>query len=299
MTQYAAAAKVQVEEGFELVIEPIDNSKQHDRFQKAIKEGCHLVIATEGYAMRDTVIDIAPQYPETTFILMDEIIDVQFPNLTAAHFKTAEAAYLAGILAADMSNSGVLGIVAGTNVRTVSDFLVGFRKGAKDTRQNIKILTEFIENKTTTGNVWSNPNIASQITTEMNASNSADVIFSVAGGSNLGTFNAAKKLNIKAIGVDADQDHLSKGVILTSVIKNLGNVLEVMIRDYLKGTLKSGNHAFGLADAGVSISPMLYSRHLIPTSTLNKIDDAQKSIIEGNIIVDSAWGDIEKNDAKK
>ena len=176
--QYAAAAKVQVEEGFELVIEPIDNSKQHDRFQKAIKEGCHLVIATEGYAMRDTVIDIAPQYPETTFILMDEIIDVQFPNLTAAHFKTAEAAYLAGILAADMSNSGVLGIVAGTNVRTVSDFLVGFRKGAKDTRQNIKILTEFIENKTTTGNVWSNPNIASQITTEMNASNSADVIFS-------------------------------------------------------------------------------------------------------------------------
>lgn len=297
--QYAAAAKVQMEESFQLVIEIIPINMLHERFQKAINAGCDLLVATEGYAMMGSVIELAPKYPEKTFILMDEMLNVEFSNLTTTHFKTAEAAYLAGILAADMSHTGVLGIVAGADITTVNDFLVGFKQGAKDTRQDIKILTEYIEKITTTHNIWSNPNIAAQITNEMHATGGADVIFAVAGGSNLGTFNAAKKLKIKAIGVDADQDYLSKGVILTSVIKNLGDVLEVMIRDYLKGTLKSGSRAFGLADGGVSISPMLYSKHLIPPSTLNKITNARKSIIEGKIKVVSAWAEIEKNDAQK
>lgn len=288
-SQYSAAAKVQMEEGFQLIIVTGPRNTLYQSFQKAIKMGCNLLIATEGYAMKDSVLEFAPKYPEKTFILMDEKIYVEYPNLTTTNFKTAEAAYLAGILAADMSTSGVLGIVAGLNVPAVEDFLIGFKQGAKDTKKDIIIYTEYIKDVAKTSNIWSNPNIAAQITRDLNSKKKADVIFSVAGGSNLGTFNAARKLNIKAIGVDTDQDHLSKGVILTSVMKDLGGVLDALIRDYLKGTLESGSNVFGLAKNGVSISPMLYSRHLVPNETLLKITNAQKSIINGKIKVVSVW----------
>ncbi len=297
-SQYAAAAKVQLEENFQLVVVTGRRNSLHESFQNAIDTGCDLLVATEGYAMKDIVIELAPKNLGKTFILMDEVVDVEFSNLTTTHFNTAEASYLAGILAADMSETSVLGIVAGLQVSAVNDFIVGFKQGAKDTRKDIRILTEYIAEVAQTDNIWSNPNIAAQITNKMYATGNADIIFSVAGGSNLGTFNTAKKLNIKAIGVDADQDHLVKGVILTSVIKDLGNVLDIMIRDYLKGTLRSGSRAFGIADGGVSISPMLYSKHLVSPSTLNKIAIAKKSISEGKITVASAWEKDGQNNAR-
>lgn len=297
-SQYSAAAKVQMEENFQLIVITGKKNTSNESFQKATNMGCNLLVATEGYAMKNNILEFAPKHPDKTFILMDERVDIDYPNLITTHFKTAEAAYLAGILAADMSETGVLGIVAGLDVPAVEDFLIGFRQGARDTKNDIIIHTEYISDFAETTNIWSNPNIAAQITTKMYDTAAADVIFSVAGGSNLGIFSAARKLKIKAIGVDADQDHLSRGVILTSVMKNLDNVLEILIRDYLKGNLKSGSNVFGLTDGGVSISPMLYSKHLIPSDTLDKITKTRKSIIDGKIKVISVWDNTKENNAQ-
>lgn len=297
--QYAVAAKMRMQENFQLIIETSPIKVLHEKFRKSAHGGCDLLVAAGGYSMKASVLELAPKYPEKTFILMGDMVDVEFTNLVTAHFRTAETAYLAGILAADMSDTGVLSIVAGADVPAVNDFILGFTQGAKDSRPDILIFTEYIDNFTKTKTPWSKPYIAAQITNEMTVSEHADVILSVAGGSNLGTFTAAKKLEIKAIAVDINQDYIVKGVILTSIIKNTDNVLKIMIHNYLKGTLKCGNHAFGLADGGVSISPMLYSRHMVSPATLNKITTAQKAIIDGKIKVATAWVSSEENDAQQ
>ncbi len=290
--QYTAMIALHIEENFELVLETIEGNELYTVKTHSIDPKCNVIVSTEGFTMKQFMVDLAMEYPDKTFIVMDELLAKELPNLASFYFVTAEAAYLAGILAADMSQTGVLGILGGRSITPVNDFIVGFQQGAQATNPSIKVITKYIDQVDLLGNPWTNLGVASEITQQMFSNNKADIIFAVAGGSNLGVFVKAKELGIKAIGVDVDQDYLAKGAILTSVVKNVDIALKRIVVEYLNGNFKSGNRALALADGGVGISEMKYTISLIPQATIDKLEKARTAIIKGKIIVRSAW---EKN----
>ncbi len=288
--QYTAMAKAQVEEGFRLeLFTPNETTPSERVIEKCIANGCKIILATEGYLVKNTVERLAAAHPDRRFILMDEKVVDGLPNLTSRFFLTAEAAYLAGIIAADLSQSGVLGVVGGKQENTVLDFVVGFEQGARATRPDIVIEKRWINLADPETVPWFNPVTAAHLTEELVGEAKADIVFAVAGGSNLGVFNKCKELNVKAIGCDSDQDHLAKGTILTSVVKKLDVVLENTVKDCVKGVFQPGAVGAGLAANGVSLTPMRYTRDQIPAATMAKVDAAKAAIIAGEIQVTSAW----------
>ncbi|MGG2357350.1 BMP family ABC transporter substrate-binding protein, partial [Salmonella enterica] len=79
----------------------------------------------------------------------------------------------------------------------------------------------------------------------------ADIIYHVAGGTGMGVIQAAKAAGRYAIGVDADQDGIAPGSVLTSMIKRTDVAVENVVKAYGRGEKIGGTTmAFGLKENG-------------------------------------------------
>jgi len=116
----------------------------------------------------------------------------------------------------------------------------------------------------------------------------SDVIFQAAGNSGLGVFDAAEAYKKFAIGVDANQNWIKPGYILTSMIKRVDNAVFGVIKEEVEGKFRGGVHVFGLEDDGIGYALDQYNKPLIPQSVLDKVEQAKRDIIAGKIKVTDA-----------
>ena len=115
----------------------------------------------------------------------------------------------------------------------------------------------------------------------------------------LGVIQAAKEAGRFAIGVDTDQDGIAPGSVLTSMVKRTDVAVETVMKDYADGKFPGGQTVtLGLAQDGVGLSPMKYTRDMIPAATLAKVEDLKKKILSGEIkvwnVVDQGYPDFFK-----
>ena len=96
---------------------------------------------------------------------------------------------------------------------------------------------------------------------------------------------ARENENLYAIGVDSDQDYIAEGKVLTSVVKNCGNIAYEMIESVLNGTFETGDKVYDLENGGVSLTDMTYTKDLIGEDTIAMLDDLRQQIIDGEIVV--------------
>src|SRR5258708_35404626 len=97
-----------------------------------------------------------------------------------------------------------------------------------------------------------------------------DVIFTAAGNSGLGGFDAveqAGKQNDRAthfvIGVDSNQNMVKPGFVLTSMVKRVDNSVYSIIQDVVNGKFKAGFHVYGLNEDGVGYAMDANNENLI------------------------------------
>lgn len=112
-----------------------------------------------------------------------------------------------------------------------------------------------------------------------------DVLFAVAAASNKGIFEAARQARQLAIGVDADQDHLMPGTILTSVMKRQDTAIVFLIGEVLGGRLENRNYTMGLEEGGISLSPMTYTGEMVGKLRQRRIKVLAHKIVQGSILV--------------
>lgn len=91
-------------------------------------EGYQLVQAA-GFFLGDALAKVAPQYPNVNWTIFDYTYDPCISNVEGQAFKTDQAAYLAGYVAAGMTKTGKIGTFGGAKIPTVTIFMVGFQKG--------------------------------------------------------------------------------------------------------------------------------------------------------------------------
>ena len=120
----------------------------------------------------------------------------------------------------------------------------------------------------------------------------ANVVYQVAGGTGLGVIQAAKEAGKFAIGVDTDQDGVAPGAVLTSMVKRTDVAVETVMKDYAGKEFPGGKTVtLGLAQDGVGLSPMKYTKEKIPAATLAKVEELKKKILSGDVTV---WNVVDK-----
>lgn len=257
--------------------------------EELIKKGCNVIFAGGGYHMIDPVDRLAPKYPHILFILLDDTPKTLYKNVAGITFKQNEGSYLAGILAASMTKTGVIGSVAAMDIPVINDFLVGYEAGAKYVKPNIRIHSLYLEKEYNEKNPFSAPKTAYKATKRLITAYNADVIFQVASASGTGVFNAAQEAKRFAIGVDSDQDYLAKGFVLSSMMKRLDVAILFMVERILANNFENKVYSLGLKENGVGLSSMQYTKDIIPQGVIERIKKAEKDIIEGKLYVPSAY----------
>lgn len=257
------------------------------------KAGCKAVFCTS-HTMRDAMLVVARNYPDTAFVVMDARLTGAPPNAAAAYFQVGEAAYMAGFLSAKMSKTKIVGLIGGMDIPIIHEFMDAFSAGARGANEQVGIVTGYIHDEDSKTIPWNNPVVASNIADRMASEMEADIFFPVAGASAIGVYHYVKQRDLYAIGVDSDQDFFAKGSVLTSVMKRVDMAVEQMLGAVAEGRFKGGTHIYNLANGGVGLSPMLYTRHLIPRAVLDEMETVRLGIIEGQVVVPTSVPSLEQ-----
>lgn len=268
----------------------LDRGRWQPALADATDQGFDIVIAGT-WEMTGFMAELAPDYPETKFIIFDDAPDFSAGNLgniLAINYRVSTAAYLAGYAAAKVSQTGKIGEIFGVEGATILEFAVGFEQGAKAANPNVEVTRAV-------AGTFTDPAKGKELALAQFAQG-VDVVFPIAGGTGIGALQAARDEGKLAVGVDSDQalifeatDPAQADVIFTSVEKKVGDSLYTALEQTLDGTAPYGsNLLLGLAEGAVGIAKNAYYEKLVPAEVRAEVDAEEAKIISGEITVDTA-----------
>ena len=242
-----------------------------------------------GFAQAPIMESVAKDYPNIHFAIIDGVSEL--PNVASLVFKEHEGSYLVGMLAAKTSRTGTIGFLGGMDIGLIHRFAKGYEEGAKAVNPNIRVIYNYVG---VTDSAWNNPGKGKELSLAQ-IGKGADVIFTAAGNSGLGAFDAVEqqgKQNGRAthfvIGVDSNQNMVKPGFVLTSMVKRVDNVVYNIVQDVVNKRFSPGLHVFGLDKDGVGYAMDENNKSLITPEAVQETEAAKKKIIDGQIKVTDA-----------
>src|SRR5438309_9943283 len=256
------------------------------------ERGYDLVIGV-GFAQGPIMQAVAKDYPNIHFAIIDGVIfedDGKTPkaNVASLVFKEHEGSYLVGLIAGMTSTTGTLGFIGGMDIGLIHRFEGGFEQGAKAANPKIQVIQNYVG---VTDAAWNNPGKGKEIALAQ-ISKGADVIFTAAGNSGLGAFDAVEQSGKEdgrathfVIGVDSNQNMVKPGFVLTSMVKHVDNAVYNIVEDVVNHRFSPGLHVFGLEKDGVGYAMDANNKDLISPEAIQEAEEAKKEIIDKQITV--------------
>ncbi|MDR0488600.1 MAG: BMP family ABC transporter substrate-binding protein [Propionibacteriaceae bacterium] len=256
-------------------------------------QNCNLTI-TVGYLLKEATEAQALVTPDAHFAIIDDN-QIVLPNVKPLVFKTSDASFLAGYLAAAYSTTGTVATFGGIAIPSVTIFMDGFVDGVarynEDNGADVKVLgwDKDKQDGVFTGNFEDQSK--GQNTTKNFIDQGADVIMPVAGPVGNGAAAAAKEAgNVAIIWVDADGYETApqyKDLFLTSVIKEIGASVFDTVKEAQAGNFSSDPYIGTLANGGVGIAPLHDFESKVPQEVQDKIEELKADIASGALKVTS------------
>ncbi|WP_091098101.1 BMP family lipoprotein [Micromonospora citrea] len=260
-----------------------------------VNQKCDFILAVGGL-MGNATSKIAKANPNQQF----GIVDAKLPetNVYPMQFDTAQAAFLAGYLAAGMTKTGVVGTYGAVPIQPVRIFMDGFTDGvAHYNKTKGKTVKAIGWDKATQEGSFTNSfekQDEGKKVSDTLVAQGADIIMPVAGGAGLGTTAAAKASGGKysAIWVDVDgcESTSDCSAILTTVEKNIPDAVKDAVVKAANGEKLSHDPGFlgNLANNGVGLAPYHEFDSKVPAELKAEIDKLKADIAAGTVKVTSA-----------
>lgn len=251
------------------------------------------IVVGMGFMIKDAIVANAPLYPDTYFILIDENVSDQ-SNVASYLFYSGQSGYLAGIIAASVSETGKIGIVKGMDVPSVLTYAAGFRAGAKTWNEfsgsKVEVLTK-------TADTFIDSSKGRELT-KLLIDQGVDIVFDVAGATGIGVYEAIQESNraegiteqdVKtglkkpkyfAVGVDIDHDEMYPGEVLVSALKKMSETIYSAVKDITENDFKGGLHLVDFKDGFTGISDMKYTKQYVPEMALTLLKRAEELMTE-------------------
>lgn len=257
---------------FELTAEP----QREQAIRRFAEEGNNPIIMV-GFMSATPLNEIAPDYPETTFVIVDAVVEQ--PNVRSVVFNEHEGSYLVGMLAGMASESGTVGFVGGMDIPLIRKFGCGYAQGVVAANPEATVIANFTG---TTPAAWNDPARGSELTLAQ-IGQGADVVFAAAGGTGVGVLQTAADEDILSIGVDSNQNYLHPGEVLTSMVKRVDNaVYDAMTAG---AAVETGVQVMGVGNDGVAYALDEHNEALITEEMRTAVDAAAAQIAAGEITV--------------
>lgn len=270
--------------------------------KKFVDQKCNVIIGV-GFAIGGAIIASAKANPKIKYAIVDDsglepnadfTVFTAIPNVKGLTFKTQESSFLAGYAAAAYSKTGVVATYGGAPYPTVTAFMDGFAQGVfyfnQVKKKDVRVLgwNRDTKNGEFVGD-FANTSKALQISKNFEQAG-ADVILPVAGG--LGGSTAQNSMDGgKSVTIWVDTDgfvsaNKYRSVLLTSVMKGLGESIQAVIAETNAGKYTNKAYVGTLANKGTRLAPFHDLSGSVPKTLAKELAAIQKKIIAGSIKVD-------------
>jgi len=288
-----------------------DDASQYASLIQNFVDTDHNIIVTVGFNLTNDTIIAAKANPDVWFIGVDQAPcidetgapDTTFacagdpaaliPNFVGLQYQEDQAGYLAGMIAATVSENGVIGAIGGINlVPAVVRYIQGYELGAKSVNPDINVITDYVSTSDF-GVAFNNPGEGKTFAEQFIGSNSPDVVFQVAGKTGNGVLEATCDNDIIGIGVDVDQwlslsadTDPTYDCILTSAEKHLSSSVQSTINAIADDSLVTagGVLQFNATNDGIGYSPDHSDSGLITADLEQQLADALVGMQDGSIV---------------
>ncbi|MGG5173960.1 BMP family lipoprotein [Pseudarthrobacter sp. J1763] len=280
-------------------VESKSNNDYEPNLRAMVSAGCNLTV-TVGFLLGDATKAQATANPDKHFAIIDFTYDKPIANVKPIIYDTAQAAFLAGYSAAAATKTGVVGTFGGMKIPTVTIFMDGFADGVKyyneKKSKDVKVVgwDKAKQDGSFTGD-FEKQDKGKQITQTL-LDQKADIIMPVAGPVGKGAGAALKEAkaagkDVKLVWVDSD-GYLTapdyKDLMLTSVMKQMGQAVETVVKDDKDGKFTADPYVGTLANDGVQLAPFHDFESSVPADLKSELDQIKKDIVDGTLKVESA-----------
>lgn len=256
------------------------NNVDHTQKIRNAADAAEIVVLV-GWEFYD-VETVAPEYPQVHFIWIDNATSAPVDNVLNITYAQNEGSFLAGYIAAKMSQSGVVGAVGGEDTDTINDFIVGYTQGAQYADPDVAVQTVY-------ANTYDDPAVGKECALTLNEKG-ADVVFQIASKTGDGVFQAAQENGFYAIGVDSDQKYIADDVIICSMMKQVGDSIYEAVSDYISGDTSKWGTTW-VADMATGFIGIGYgeagSTQQVPDELKAEVEELAQKITSGEIQVET------------
>lgn len=247
------------------------------------EEGIELVVG-DAYGTEQMCRRVAASYADTAFTL-GSAMGPTAPNVSTFYGQNYEAAYLAGMLAAGLSKSGKIGVVAGIAVPTTYGLLNAYRAGAKATKSDIQMKVAYI------GSMFDPPK-AKEATIAM-ADMGVDVVFA----ERMGVIEAATERGMLAIGNMTDQSAISPQTVVSSAMWDPYPIIKASAEAVASGTFAAKDYSEleNIAHGVNYLAPYKSFEDKVPAELKAAIDAKSKEIASGATKVVYEEGEVKSD----
>jgi basic membrane protein A and related proteins len=251
----------------------------------AVDDGHDLAIAI-GFLIQPSVAEVAAEATDMNFAGVDQFygeepdcggdtgVVCSLPNVLGLQFPSEEAGYLAGIVAAGITETNTVSTVGGIKIPPVDNWIAGFRQAVQDTNPDITLLNAYSQDFVDAAK-------CKEIALDQ-ISQGSDVVFQVAGQCGLGALDAACQEGVFAIGVDADQSFAGDCVV-TSALKPLELAVFETIKSAQEGTFEGGTNRFFGIEEFPDAELLAPFTDAVPEDIQAAVEEARQALISGEI----------------
>ncbi|MEK6191995.1 MAG: BMP family ABC transporter substrate-binding protein [Chloroflexota bacterium] len=264
-----------------------------DNINSFVDDGANIII-TVGFALGAATLEAAQANPDIHFVGVDQFqVNTDFggdwdplPNYESLIFNEAQAGYLAGIVAASISESGEVAALGGSGtIPPVVNYMRGFENGAHSVNPDVVVDLKYVSNDLAVA--FNDPTTGKSFADEFLSVNpEVDVLFQVAGKTGNGMLDSVVEHGIYGFGVDVDQwvSYPSAQVcIVVSAEKKLTKAVSEAITTFAADDVRSNNVFYGADNDGIGLSPFYQFSDLITSEVQTAIDDAFAGMADGSL----------------
>lgn len=250
-----------------------------DNIQQFIDAGFE-VIVTVGFALSEATTVAAQENPDIFFIGVDQFQGETLPNLVGLVFHEDQSGFLAGALAAHLTESGTIAAVLGTDlVPAVVAFGEGYEAGALHINPDINIISTYHPGEL--AQAFTDPEWGAA-TARQAIDQGADVIFGAGGLTGNGALQeVATEEGLYCIGVDTDQWETLPAAhpcLVSSAMKLIDPAIMDILISIASGTFEGGNY---YGEAG--LAPFHDFEDEIPQEVKDSLAEIEAGLLDGSI----------------
>ena len=263
-------------------LEMQSEAQREQALRRLAEEGANPIVMT-GFAFGDVLNQVAPDFPDTKFAIIDMVVDQ--PNVKSVVFTEDQGSYLVGMMAAMASKTNTVGFIGGMDIPLIRRFGCGYAQGVLAVNPDAKVILNMTG---TTPSAWNDPVKGSELA-KAQKSQGADVIYAAAGGTGVGVLQTAADEGILSIGVDSNQNYMHPGSVLTSMMKRVDVAVYNAFKEGVD--MAPGINVMDLKAEGVGYAMDENNAALVTPEMKAAVDAAAEKIKSGELVVHDYMSD--------